>query len=220
MSVPVVCFIPCCKAKKDTGKTVTSYFQPDVELEQLFCRLKSARRGMAGCVETVSKKTSALYLYEGHFYSIIGLKSAVVRLIQEGQMRLFIISAGYGLLDAFEPIQKYEAMMSSRTARYWRDVGLTEIIADVCAQLKPEQDYGFFAGMPEWKGTGAKYRYFFYCRGTAGIRKGWAPVQAGCFYRKKAGVLVVPRLKQATGLPYEKRRSAVIKEMRECNDVR
>lgn len=185
MSIPVVCFIPCCKAKNDTGKTVTSYFQPDVELEQLFCRLKSARQGMVGCVETASKKTSALYLYTGHFYSIIGLKSAVVRLIRAGQMRLFIISAGYGLLDAFEPVQKYEATMSSSTARYWRDVGLTEIIADVCVQLKPEQVYGFFAGMPEWRGIGAKYRYFF----TAGVQqaliKGWVPAQAGCFYRKK-----------------------------------
>jgi hypothetical protein len=185
VSIPVVCFIPCCKAKNGTGKIVTSYLQPDVELEQLFCRLKSARQGMAGCVETASKKTSAFYLYSGHFYSISGLKPAVVKLIRSGQMRLFIISAGYGLLDAFEPIHKYEAVMSSHTARYWRDVGLTEIIADVCVQLKPEQVYGFFAGVPEWRGTGAKYRYFFTAGVQQALRKGWVPAQAGCFYRRK-----------------------------------
>ena len=200
MSVPVVCFIPCCKAKKDTGKTVTSYFQPDIELEQLFCRLKSARRGMAGCVETVSKKTSALYLYAGYFYSIPGLKSAVVRLIEAGQMRLFIISAGYGLLDAFEPVKKYEAVMSGHAARYWRDVGLTEIIADVCVQLKPEQVYGFFAGVPEWKGTGAKYRYFFTSGVQQALGKGWVPAQAGCFYFYRRKGRGVTRIMKALGM--------------------
>lgn len=132
MSVPVVCFIPCCKAKKDTGKTVSPCFRPDAVLEETFRRLERARQDMISCVETASKKTSALYLYSGHFYSVEGLVDAAENLLRSGRMRLFIISAGYGLLDAFEPCHTYEAVMSGRTARYWRDAGLTEIIAETC----------------------------------------------------------------------------------------
>jgi hypothetical protein len=33
-------FIPCCKVKIDTGKIVSPYIRPDVELERVFCGLK------------------------------------------------------------------------------------------------------------------------------------------------------------------------------------
>jgi len=185
-------FIPCCKAKNDTGKTALPYFPPDAVLEETFRRLERVRQGMKGCVETASKKTSTLYLYSGHFYSVAGLLDAAENLLRSGRMRLFIISAGYGLLDAFEPCHTYEAVMSCRTARYWRDAGLTEIILETCLKLEPVQVYSFFAGSPRWSGGGAKYRYFFTAGVQQALRAGWIPSSAGCFYRRSGrGVTVI-----------------------------
>ncbi|MBC7341786.1 MAG: hypothetical protein H5U02_04970 [Clostridia bacterium] len=195
MVVPVVCFVPCCSEKRDCGRFVDPPYQwPPPELQHLWAKLETARRGMEDCIDSGSGSVPALHLYAGHFYSVPGLKETAERLIRSGMLRLFIISAGYGILDAFELARKYDAKMEGQVATYWLNQGLADMIAEVCLRLEPGRVYGFFAGTPSWSGAGAKYRYFF----TAGLRKalerGLEPEQAGCFYRAEGrGVTAILR---------------------------
>ncbi|MQL50844.1 peroxide stress protein YaaA [Desulfofundulus thermobenzoicus] len=184
LGLEVVCFIPCCSSKSaGVGLERPPYAWPDRGLERARARLVVARRGMEHCIEGSSRPTPAMHLYSGSFYS--ALDAGLARqLIYSGKLRLFIISAGYGVLDAFEPARNYDAEMKGRVARYWREAGLADIIGDICLVLSPQRVYGFFAGEPGWSGSGAKYRYFF----TEGVKKalssGFKPAQAGCFYRE------------------------------------
>jgi len=184
LAVEAVCFIPCCSSKSAGGGIESPpYAWPGAGLERAWVRLQAARRGMEHCIEGDSRPTPAVHLYSGSFYSAFDA-GLVERLIYSEKLRLFIISAGYGVLDAFEPARNYDAEMKGRVARYWRDAGLADVIDDICLALTPKQVYGFFAGEPVWSGSGAKYRYFF----TEGIKKalrsGFKPARAGCFYRE------------------------------------
>lgn len=188
--------IDCLTLTNGRSET-TSYSWPGSELTRTLPRLEAGRRGIQYCVKTASMKTAALYLYNGSFYNNALKIEALRRLIQSGQLRLFIISAGYGVLDAFEPAHYYEAKMEGKVAKYWRDAGLNDIISDICLSLNPVHIFGFFAGDPFWSGAGAKYRYFF----TAGLRKamqsGLKPARAGCFYRESG--MGVTAILQALG---------------------
>lgn len=186
MGVPVICFVPCCSKKEERGGTATRPYQwPPAELCTTWAKLEAARAGMAHCVDQGSKPTPALNLYAGNFYSVPMLKETAVRLIRSGTLRLFVISAGYGVLDALEPAKNYDAKMEGPVAAYWRSQGLVDIIGDICLRLEPNEVYGFFAGDPSYSATGSKYRYFF----TAGLRKalqnGLEARRAGCFYRSE-----------------------------------
>lgn len=184
MGVETVCFIPCCSSKNaGGGAELPPYAWPGSGLEHAWIRLVAARRGMEHCIEGDSRLTPSMRLYSGSFYTAFdgGLAK---QLIYSGKLRLFIISAGYGVLDAFEPVHKYEAKMEGKVARNWHDNGLAGVIGDICLNLAPEQIYGFFAGAPFWSGSVAKYRYFF----SEGVKKallfGCKPASAGCFYRE------------------------------------
>lgn len=184
MKVETVCFIPCCSSKNACrGVESPPYTWPDSGLESTWAKLKAARRGMEHCVKGGSSPTPAMHLYTGGFYSAFDTGMAK-QLIFAGKLRLFIISAGYGVLDAFEPIRNYDDEMKGGVARYWRDAGLAGIIGDICLKLNPKQVYGFFAGQPDWSGAGAKYRYFFTAGVKEALRMGYEPTWAGCFYRQ------------------------------------
>lgn len=182
--VETVCFIPCssCKNSGD-GAEIPPYAWPGSDLEGAWARLGVARRGMEYCIEDGSKRTPAIHLYSGTFYSAFDAGLAR-QLIYSGKLRLFIISAAYGVLDAYEPVYKHEARLEGRVAIHWRDAGLAEVIRDICLSLSPKRVYGFFSGEASWSSSGTKYRYFF----NEGIKKalltGLKPDRAGCFYRE------------------------------------
>jgi cytoplasmic iron level regulating protein YaaA (DUF328/UPF0246 family) len=71
------------------------------------------RNGMDGCINRNSPLTSAIHLYAGSPYDTIN-KSLVIQNIEAGRLRLIIISAGYGIVDAFKPIHEYEAVMRGK----------------------------------------------------------------------------------------------------------
>lgn len=145
----MVCFVPCCSSKSTGGGDERPYYSwPDNSLEPTWTKLESARRGMANCIkDDNSRLTPAVYLYSGAFYSAFDAGMAS-QLINSGKLRLFIVSAGYGVLDAFELARDYDAKMEGKVARYWRDAGLAGIITDICLSINPKQVYGFFAGQP------------------------------------------------------------------------
>jgi len=128
----------------------------------------------------------ALQLYDGHLYRCDpSFRQRIRDAVLSDQICLYIVSAGYGLVHAFESIHMYEAEMSGKTSRSWRDTGLVSVIEELISTLKPKRVFGFFAGPPHWSGAHAKYRYFF----TQGARAAAVSTPSGetaaCFYRSE-----------------------------------
>ncbi len=140
---------------------------------------------MRYCFQDDSPKTSAWYLYAGSPYEAFAhRKDEIAELLKSDSLRLFIVSAGYGLLDALEPALDYDEALKGKAATHWRKHGLSGIIADLLLQEQPAYVYGFFAGDTSWSTPSSKYRYFF----TQGVRKALEDglqAEAGCFYRKE-----------------------------------
>jgi hypothetical protein len=67
-----------------------------------------------------SPRTAALAFYSGYQYQVPGFKSRVAKAIRSG-VHCLVISGGYGLIRAEEPIHNYEAHMT-RTHKYWKDI--------------------------------------------------------------------------------------------------
>ena len=180
----MICFIPCCGSKQATGKI----FEPvqslgKTDLPGTWDNLTAGRGGMDYCLEHVSRKTTALCLYTGSPYQVFAQNNDEISgLIRAGRLRLFIISAGYGVLGALEPALNYDAVLQGKVAAHWKQNRLAEVIADLLVQSKPARVYGFFAGRTDWSTPGSKYRYFFTEGVKSAIRRGLR-AEAGCFYR-------------------------------------
>jgi len=99
-------------------------------------------------------------------------------------MDVFIISAGYGIVNALELLHDYEAEMKGAIADYWLKNDLTGIIADLIVHKKPQYVIGFFSGTSEWETQGSKYRYFFENGVNNASNNGLKPKIAGCFNRR------------------------------------
>lgn len=182
----IVCFIPCCKAKCPSGKIIEprKVLSP-TDLPNTWNLLEPGREGMARAIDRSTPLTTALCLYTGWFYRAISpVQSKILDFVASGEWRLIISSAGYGILDACEPVHDYDAAMAGKIASHWKTSGLAEVIADLILKERPERPYGFFAGKEEWNGAGAKYRYFFSRGAKLALSKGYRPSSAGCFYRK------------------------------------
>ncbi len=179
----IVCFIPCCKSKNATGEIYNPSQELSVEhLPHTFSHLLSGRDSMEFFIDKDSRMTTALNLYSGHFYRALS-KNRIIEKITMGELSLFIISAGYGVINALEPIYDYDALLSGKVARQWRENRLGEVIADYLVNQKPTEVYGFFAGEECWSGSSSNYRFFF----TEGVRKAinnGLDAKAGCFYRE------------------------------------
>lgn len=186
----IVCFIPCCKSKFASGQIeVDRKALTEKDLPKTWHLLSKGRNEMhriANEMENVdidlsSPKTSAIHLYRGAFYKQFSL-SNVSREIQDNRLRLFIISAWYGIADAFEPLHKYEAKMQGKVATHWRNYKLDSIICDLLLNLRPSNVFGFFAGNEYWSNGGAKYRYFFTSGANHALKDGLNTSLSGCFY--------------------------------------
>lgn len=185
----VICFIPCCKRKDASGNIIKpEHILSIKDLPNTWDDLLEGRKGMQYCIEHISPKTSAINLYNGKLYGPLAqCKTKIIELIHTGQLRLIIISAGYGIIDALELIHNYDEMMKGKVASHWRSANLTNVIADLLLQEKPTRVYGFFAGESFWSTPGSKYRYFFAEGVKIALRKGLGTELNGCFYRIEGG---------------------------------
>jgi hypothetical protein len=187
----VVCFIPCCSRKVASGK-IAEYQNRVLEREKFGypVRLREARSRLEELASSEkyditfyeSPLTSALYLYMGAFYKQLSLKN-IIREIKAGKLKLFILSAGYGVVNAFEPIGDYDGKLQGRIASFWREYDLVGVISDILLSLRPSHVYGFFAGSETWSRAGAKYRYFFIEGLKGALDRGLRADLSGCFFR-------------------------------------
>ncbi len=178
----VICFIPCCGSKRATGKIILpEHYLNREEIPNTWNDLFQGRTGVEYCLDKNSSKTSALYLYTGSPYEVLD-KEGIINLLNEKHFRLLIISAGYGLLDAFEPALDYDEQLQGKAASHWREKNLSGIIAELLIKENPSRVYGFFAGTTTWSKPGSKYRYF-YTEGVKEALRNGLKAEAGCFYR-------------------------------------
>jgi len=181
MNLKTLCFIPCCGAKRP-GAAHKS--EQELWFEKMGIDTALFLKGRKEMVNSIKSNlpTKALDLYTGNFYQPLD-KKIINREINSGNLRVYIISAGYGLVDANELIHDYDAQMKSKTARMWRDYGLVGIIARVIQTLRPDQVFGFFSGYSYWNPASSNYRYFFSEALKSAMKDGYHPIHAGCFYR-------------------------------------
>jgi len=90
------------------------------------------------------EEVTALSLYVGYEYEVLD-KRLIHDLYLRGEVDFIIISAGYGVVHAFEKIREYEVHMDSRTTRTWIRNGLPLIIANYIANTHPKEVYRFFS---------------------------------------------------------------------------
>jgi hypothetical protein len=132
------------------------------------------------CVKDQSVPTPAIDLYSGNFYKSLN-KPLLKDFMLANHLQIYILSAGYGVVHALDPVQNYDAEMKGPVAQFWRDNGIIDYIASLSANA--EKVFGFFAGEPNWSGPHAKYRFFFTEGVKRAIQKEGRISEAGCFYR-------------------------------------
>jgi len=144
------------------------------------------REGMKNHIHYKSPLTTAIHLYNGFLYnSTSDLRDLTIESIQSDRIDVFIISAGYGIVNALELLHDYEAEMKGEIADHWLNHNLVGIITDLLVQKKPEYVLGFFSGTSEWETQGSKYRYFFENAVNSALNNGLEPKIAGCFNRRQ-----------------------------------
>ena len=134
----------CCKSKESVE------LFPDMNVSILSMlsdwakeRLLRARELFRDRIYGVQNVT-ALSLYVGYEYEVLD-KRLIHDLYLRNTMDFIIISAGYGVVHAFEKIREYEAYMDSKTTRTWIRYELPLIIANYIANTHPKEVYGFFS---------------------------------------------------------------------------
>ncbi len=134
----------CCKSK------CSIELFPNLDVSILNSLSDSAKDKLLQARETFSDKiygtqaVTALSLYVGHEYRVLN-KSLIYELYLKGIIDFIVISAGYGVVHAFEKIREYEAYMDQKTTRTWIKLGLPSIIADYIVNTSPKEVYGFFS---------------------------------------------------------------------------
>ncbi|ACB84397.1 DUF7664 domain-containing protein [Natranaerobius thermophilus] len=182
----IVCVIPCCKSKKPSGDLVKPErsIKPQ-DIPETWGQLRNGRKGMEYSIDFGTSLTTAIHLYTGHFYKpLFSIKEQIINKIQKGEISILIISAGYGILNALEPIHNYDELMKGRVASWWKKNRLENVLSEYLLKKQPDKVYGFFAGGENWNFNSSSYR-FFYTEGVKiALRKGLKS-DVGCFYRKE-----------------------------------
>jgi hypothetical protein len=150
---------------------------------QIWTFLNNARQNInAVGVTFAGTPTAAIYLYHGRLLwaRIAGILPQLVSDVRNGNLEIFILSAGYGVIHCFESGQEYNGELQGRIASYWIDqYSLDNIISNIILKNKPDQVYGYLTG-PDQKLRSYQYRYTF-CEGVRIARaKGFGGL-AGCF---------------------------------------
>ncbi len=134
--------IPCSKTKEGNGLKVERPIEIISFLGQgATVLLKQARQDVLQIPNVTFDETSrlvpAIVLYSGTLYKVEGFLNAIGNALATG-LHILIISGGYGLLRAEEPIHKYEAYLGRSDGKlrsFWKRI-LPGIVADYAERNK------------------------------------------------------------------------------------
>jgi hypothetical protein len=142
--------LPCCKAKRGTGfRDITprliNNFLGRQGLE-LLLEGRSVAFARAR-LDTSSEHVPAIARYSGQPFLTAGVLPGVIAAMDRG-LHVVIVSGGYGLVRAEEPIQDYEAPMQ-RTLTVWRS-RIPEILRDYVSRNSITRTFGARNSTPWW----------------------------------------------------------------------
>lgn len=180
-----LCFVPCCKSKAEyVGSPGVDPTLNERRIPETWESLLAARKRMSGCIESGSGSGPALSVYDGGvFKSEPGFREEATRHLNAGHVDLYVLSAGYGVVHALDPIQLYEAEMKRVVATLWREAHLVDVVSELITVSRARRVFGFFAGPSRWNRADAMYRYFFTEALKAAMSAGAILSDGQCFHR-------------------------------------
>lgn len=155
-----VIIIPCSGRKHEGGAAAPrSHVRPQVDAEawDALCgaraELATIRRVEPGAdLDDCSSRTPALKAawerYDGNLYRKARLGSGDVA---RPDLRILIVSALYGVIDARDSIRLYNLRMTdrlpdgTRVSRFWRARGLGEVVRGLLTRAAPDEVHDFLS---------------------------------------------------------------------------
>jgi hypothetical protein len=177
-----VVFIPCSKKKGPMLMNVPDVGINNGDIPNTWTNFVTGRRVMQHCINLGPWLTPGLYLYRGGLYNRLRNIGCLDNLFQrclDDEIRIYIISGGYGLVDAREHIHDYEQTLDPEIARQWNNYGLVDTIAELLSTIKPKMVFGYLPGQNYER---APYRQFFTKGLKRAVENGLQVESGGCFY--------------------------------------
>ncbi len=162
----------CCKAKAERELFPQVARSVLEGLDERHRALLLEGRGRLYGAVYGGRRVSALSMYSGHLYRALD-RRLVLKGFLEGWADMVIVSAGYGLVHAFERVRLYEASMKSY-ARLWLEAGLDRVLANYVENTGPGLVYGFFSR------TGGYLEFFARASKLMGPREVHLVTAEGC----------------------------------------
>jgi len=151
----VAIFIPCCEGKDPNNniiKDVGTYKWSNDGCPEIDKKREDFKSWLGENVEKQGKQI-AINLYDGHLYNPIGkrdkdkgyLRKPVKEVMTAKKADVFIISAYYGIVHAFEEINNYNLRMDAKIRNRWiGELCLPNFIEDMIKNNRYDKVYGFF----------------------------------------------------------------------------
>jgi hypothetical protein len=157
-SMKLLLFIPCCDKKecRKADQVGPPTWITQARLPGTWSSLVAGRQ-RRGVQDNSTGGFRASAAYCGLLYS------KAQRLGNCRRAHITVISAGYGVVGADDPIYDYNWEMKTTVAREWQNLGLQQVIVELITTERPTDIVGFFAGKSDWNpgDTSAKYRWFY-----------------------------------------------------------
>jgi hypothetical protein len=137
--------IPCSAGKRGTNDRGLRTAAMDAFLGEQARRMLGEGRALAfqrAGIDRASALVPALLRYSGQPYKTPGVLDAILDAISRG-LHVVIVSGGYGLLRAEEPIHDYEAPMQ-KTLSVWRS-RIQEILRDYVSRNDIRRTFGAYS---------------------------------------------------------------------------
>ena len=158
--------LPCCIDKKGRWP----YPTPAPAVPNAFTQARNLIRGdrpprkVLLSPRTGIDPTPALWFYSGDLYAPLGNKS-VLHTAMEDWLDIVILSGGYGITHAYEPIVPYEAPMP-KFFNEWIEADLPNALKTYIELTKPNNVIAFFSNNANKK----KSYGDIYCRGAGDVK--------------------------------------------------
>ena len=130
---------PCCAEKNGIEPTICGGKNIEQFLDDTY--IKELHEGrIKNLMVKGSKNLPALDFYTGNLYKVPNFKDTIRTAVQSG-IHCLILSAGYGLIRADEPINSYDRTMNAAKASWTKDNLLPNVFSNYLTRNKISKVY-------------------------------------------------------------------------------